>query len=119
MGGFDAVTRATANDGLHRGSFQTMATVYDVNGTAYKLAGWDGKTTMILGDGSKVTCTGGNINGVAIDHYVVTGLKYVPVKVRTEDYEAFKKAFTVVENCEEVFGGYGENNFRLIKELQK
>ena len=96
MGGFDAVTRATANHGLHRGSFQTMATVYDVNGTAYKLAGWDGKTTMILGDGSKVTCTGGKINGVAIDHYVVTGLKYVPVKVKTEDYEAFKKAFTVV-----------------------
>lgn len=115
MGGFDAVTRATANHGLHRGSFQTMATVYDVNGTAYKLAGWDGKTTMILGDGSKVTCTGGNINGVAIDHYVVTGLKYVPVKVRTEDYEAFKKAFTVVENGEEVFGGYGENNLSAYK----
>ena len=92
-----------------------MATVYDVNGTAYKLAGWDGKTTMILGDGSKVTCTGGNINGVAIDHYVVTGLKYVPVKVRTEDYEAFKKAFTVVENGEEVFGGYGENNLSAYK----
>lgn len=115
MGGFDAVTRATANHGLHRGSFQTMATVYDVNGTAYKLAGWDGKTTMILGDGSKVTCTGGKINGVAIDHYVVTGLKYVPVKVKTEDYEAFKKAFTVVENGEEVFGGYGENNLSDYK----
>jgi hypothetical protein len=39
MGGFDAVTRATANHGLHRGSFQTMATVYDVNGKSYELAG--------------------------------------------------------------------------------
>ena len=40
MGGFDAVTRATANHGLHRGSFQTMATVYDANGKTYALAGW-------------------------------------------------------------------------------
>ena len=42
MGGFDAVTRATANHGLHRGSFQTMATVYDVNENLTNLP--DGKT---------------------------------------------------------------------------
>ena len=63
MGGFDAVTRATANHGLHRGSFQTMATVYDANGKTYALAGWKDKTTMILTDGSTVSCSKGKING--------------------------------------------------------
>lgn len=34
-GGFDAVTRATTNHGLHRGSYQQILTVYDTEGTAY------------------------------------------------------------------------------------
>ena len=93
MGGFDAVTRATANHGLHRGSFQTMATVYDANGKTYALAGWKDKTTMILTDGSTVSCSKGKINGIDVTEYKVTGLKYIPVKVKTADYVAFKKAF--------------------------
>ena len=102
MGGFDAVTRATANHGLHRGSFQTMATVYDVNGKSYELAGWKDKTTMILTDGNTVSCSKGKINGADVAEYTVTGLKYIPVKVKTADYDAFKKAFKVVENGEKL-----------------
>ena len=116
MGGFDAVTRATANHGLHRGSFQTMATVYDANGKTYALAGWKDKTTMILTDGSTVSCSKGKINGVDVTKYKVTGLKYIPVKVKTADYDAFKKAFKVVENGEKLFGGYAENNLSAYEE---
>ena len=116
MGGFDAVTRATANHGLHRGSFQTMATVYDANGKTYALAGWKDKTTMILTDGSTVSCSKGKINGVDVSEYKVTGLKYIPVKVKTADYDAFKKAFKVVENGEKLFGGYAENNLSAYEE---
>lgn len=115
-GGFDAVTRATANHGLHRGSFQTMATVYDVNGKSYELAGWKDKTTMILTDGSTVSCSKGKINGIDVTEYKVTGLKYIPVKVKTADYDAFKKAFKVVENGEKLFGGYAENNLSAYEE---
>ena len=116
MGGFDAVTRATANHGLHRGSFQTMATVYDANGKTYALAGWKDKTTMILTDGSTVSCSKGKINGIDVTEYKVTGLKYIPVKVKTADYDAFKKAFKVVENGEKLFGGYAENNLSAYEE---
>ena len=116
LGGFDAVTRATANHGLHRGSFQTMATVYDANGKTYALAGWKDKTTMILTDGSTVSCSKGKINGVDVTEYTVTGLKYIPVKVKTEDYDAFKKAFKVVENGEKLFGGYAENSLSAYEE---
>ena len=116
MGGFDAVTRATANHGLHRGSFQTMATVYDVNGNSYALAGWKDKTTMILTDGNTVSCSKGKINGADVAEYTVTGLKYIPVKVKTADYDAFKKAFKVVENGEKLFGGYAENNLSAYEE---
>ena len=116
MGGFDAVTRATANHGLHRGSFQTMATVYDANGKTYVLAGWKDKTTMILTDGSTVSCSKGKINGIDVTEYKVTGLKYIPVKVKTADYDAFKKAFKVVENGEKLFGGYAENNLSAYEE---
>ena len=116
LGGFDAVTRATANHGLHRGSFQTMATVYDANGKTYALAGWKDKTTMILTDGSTVSCSKGKINGIDVTEYKVTGLKYIPVKVKTADYDAFKKAFKVVENGEKLFGGYAENSLSAYEE---
>ena len=116
MVGFDAVTRATANHGLHRGSFQTMATVYDVNGKSYELAGWKDKTTMILTDGNTVSCSKGKINGADVAEYTVTGLKYIPVKVKTADYDAFKKAFKVVENGEKLFGGYAENSLSAYEE---
>ena len=46
------------------------------------------------------------------DHYSVVGLKYVPVAVKAEDYEAFKSQFKVVEDGSTVAGGFGENNLQ-------
>ena len=110
LGAFDEVTRATSNHGLHRGSFQTIATIYTKAGNSYKLAGWKDKSTMILTDGSTAAFGRGTVNGESIDHYVVSGLKYVPVKVKRADYSALKEAYTVVENGGTLFGGFGENN---------
>lgn len=50
--------------------------------------------------------------------YDVTGLKYVPVKVATEDYEAFCKAYKVVENGGELAGGFAENKLQSYKGLK-
>ena len=35
LGAYDAVTRATSNHGLHRGSYQCTVKVYDTEGNAY------------------------------------------------------------------------------------
>ena len=40
LGGFDAVSRATTNHGLHRGSYQTEAVIYDTEGNAYNVSYW-------------------------------------------------------------------------------
>ena len=37
-GGFDTVTRATVNHGLHRGSYQCEAIMYDKNGGSYEIS---------------------------------------------------------------------------------
>ena len=109
-GAFDVVTRATANHGLHRGSFQCIATIYDVEGNVYKLAGWKSQTELVLTDGSTVAFDSKNktIAGKTLDHYEVSGLKYVPVKVKTSDLTSLKEKYTVVENGETMFGGFGE-----------
>ena len=109
-GAFDVVTRATANHGLHRGSFQCIATIYDVEGNVYKLAGWKSQTELVLTDGSTVAFDSKNkiIAGKTFDHYEVSGLKYVPVKVKTSDLTSLKEKYTVVENGETMFGGFGE-----------
>ena len=49
--------------------------------------------------------------------YKVTGLKFVPVKVKAEDYEAFKAKYTVYENGSKLKGGYGENKLQVIDEV--
>ena len=115
-GGFDTVTRATANHGLHRGSFQCMATIYDENGGAYQISHWtDGGKTIVLTDGSTVAFERGTITkadgtSVMMDHYEVYGMKYIPVAVKTEDYDAFKQQYSVVEAGGTVVGGYGEQS---------
>lgn len=114
-GAFDAVTRATSNHGLHRGSFQSTAVIYDENQKEYKLSHWDkdDKTKAYLTDGTSVTISKGVITTESgtytIDHYVVNGIKYVPTAVKEEDYEAFCAQYDVVENGSELNGGYGEN----------
>ncbi len=113
LGGFDTVTRATTNHGLHRGSFQQNAVIYDTEGNTYNVSSWTGKNTIALTDGSTIGFAGGTItladgSTKTMDHYEILGIKYVPVKVAKADYEAFKEAYTVVENGESLAGGYSE-----------
>ncbi len=114
-GAFDTVTRATANHGLHRGNFQQDVTVYDKEGNTYELSYWASKTEVVLTDGTTIGLSGGKITLASgdikeVDHYEITGIKYVPVKVAAEDYDAFKEAYDVVENGDTLAGGYSENN---------
>ena len=116
-GAFDTVTRATANHGLHRGSFQCTDVIEAENGKEYKISYWksEGKTTKaVLTDGNEITFNRGTIteaNGTTtkMTEHHVTGLKYVPVKVAKDDYEAFKAKYDVVENGGTLAGGYSEN----------
>lgn len=116
-GAFDAVTRATVNHGLHRGSYQCTAVIKTAEGE-YSVSHWssDGKTvyftdgtsagwnrgTLALTDGTTQTMT----------EYDVLGLKYVPVKVKSSDYASFKEKYSVVENNGTLIGGYGEKNLQ-------
>ena len=50
--------------------------------------------------------------------YHVTGLKYVPVKVAKDDYEAFKAKYDVVENGGTLSGGYSENKLSSYNGLE-
>ena len=117
-GGFDVVTRATANHGLHRGSFQCIATIYDTEGNTYKVASWNSSSELVLTDGSTVAFDSKNklVNGKALDHYKVTGLKYVPVKVKTADLPSLKENYTVVENGGTLSGGYEEKELKAYTE---
>lgn len=120
-GAFDTVTRATTNHGLHRGSYQCMAVIDTEDGKKYELAGWtsDGKQ-MILTDGTQLSYSKGTITNAdgstsKVASYEVTGIKYVPVKVKTSDLEDFKTKYTVVENGGDLLGGYGENKLQSYK----
>ena len=116
-GAFDTVTRATTNHGLHRGSFQCTDVIEAENGKEYKISYWksEGKTTKaVLTDGSEITFNRGTITEAdgtttKMTEHHVTGLKYVPVKVAKDDYEAFKAKYDVVENGGTLAGGYSEN----------
>ena len=106
-GAFDAVTRATTNHGLHRGSFQCNAVIETNDGQTYNLAYWKDQKTFVTTDGQEVVI--GDIKS-NIKDYKVTGLKYVPVKVKTADLSALKEKYAVVENGGTLRGGYGEGN---------
>lgn len=128
-GAFDTVTRATKNHGLHRGSFQCNAVVETEEGKTLNLSYWktvkgdDGKDKQIavMTDGTEYTYNRGVFTNDSVTlnlkDYKVTGLKFVPVKVKAEDYEAFKAKYTVYENGSELKGGYGENNLKVIEEV--
>ena len=112
LGAFDSVTRATTNHGLHRGSYQTTAVIEGEKGS-YSVSYWEGQNTVVFTDGTKATYNRGTLtlaDGTTDEmvDYKVYGLKYVPVKVKAEDYEAFKKEYAVVENDGTLAGGYGE-----------
>ena len=116
-GAFDTVTRATTNHGLHRGSYQCMATIDTEDGKKYELAGWTGDAKnqiMILTDGTQLSYSKGvitNTDGTTskLSSYEVTGIKYVPVKVKTSDLVDFEQHYKVVKNGEKLYGGFGEN----------
>ena len=111
-GGFDVVTRATTNHGLHRGSYQCTAVIEGEKGT-YSISHWTDANTAILTNGETITFTKGAIktsDGTedTMKDYKVYGLKYVPVAVKSSDFEAFKAKYSVVENGGTLAGGYGE-----------
>ena len=118
-GGFDAVTRATANHGLHRGSFQCTAVIEDKDGKQYNLSYWDKDGNAVMTDGSvykrttnadkQVVFTAGDGSSFIQADYKVTGIKYVPVKVKTTDLSALKEKYVVVENGGTLVGGFSEN----------
>lgn len=116
LGAFDTVTRATTNHGLHRGSYQTTAVIEGEKGS-YSVSYWEGQNTVVFTDGTKATYNRGTLtlaDGTTDEmvDYKVYGLKYVPVKVKAEDYEAFKKEYAIVENDGTLAGGYGEVNLK-------
>ena len=116
LGAFDTVTRATTNHGLHRGSFQAVA-VIEGNKGSYTVSYWEGKNTVVFADGKKAEYNRGTLtfeDGTTDEmvDYKVTGLKYVPVKVKSTDYEAFKNAYAVVEKDGTLTGGFGEMNLQ-------
>ena len=113
-GAFDAVSRATTNHGLHRGSFQQSATIYATDGTTYAVSHWsaDGKT-IYLTNGSTVAWNKGTItkadgSTAKMDHYEISGTKYVPVRVSNSDLKDFCSKYSVVKNGEQLIGGYAE-----------
>ncbi len=115
MGGFDAVSRATTNHGLHRGSFQQTAVIYATDGSSYTVSHWsdDGKT-FYTPDGTAYSWNKGTVTKpdgttAKMDHYEVTGVKYVPVRVAKADLADFCSKYAVVKNGGQLVGGYAEN----------
>lgn len=124
-GGYDAVSRATTNHGLHRGSFQQTAVITaettDGQMVTYGVDHWaaDGskfyEANGTAHDYSKGTITTSTRQGTVtatLKSYKITGIKYVPVAVDAADYQDFCKKYTVVKNGQSVQGGYGEQNLK-------
>lgn len=116
-GAFDTVTRATVNHGLHRGSYQTEATIIAEDGTRFDVSYWKDKgATIVLTDGTEASWNRGVVTkdgkSYTMDHYEVYGLKYVPVAVKTADFADFCKKYNVVQAGGTLSGGYGENNLQ-------
>ena len=126
-GAFDTVTRATANHGLHRGSFQCNTIIKDTNGGTHNLSYWTKDGEAVMTDGTVYTKTSNadkqavftaqDGSSFILKDYKVIGLKYVPVKIRTADLNSLKVKYTVVENGGELIGGYGENQLKSYESI--
>ena len=122
-GAFDAVSRATARHGIHRGSFQQDMVFHTTENVDLEVAYWNSATSLVLADGreatfqslKELTSVSDPIATITVGDttYHMTGselkgIKYVPVKVKASDFTDFKKAYTVVENGGTLTGGYSE-----------
>lgn len=103
-GAFDAVSRATTNHGLHRGSFQQSVVIHTADKDYYPVVWTDGDN-FVDADGKTY-----NKKEIGITSYNITGIKYVPVQVSSSDFVDFCKHYTVTQNGETLQGGYGEVN---------
>ena len=123
-GGYDVVTRATFNHGLHRGSYQCTDVIKTAEGKdiypsyypdSKSFVDVDGNTFSIDGRAKTVTAADGTV--YTMTGHEVTGLKYVPVKIKTSDLEAFKASHSFVANGETLAGGFGEQNLQAYSGL--
>ena len=123
-GAFDVVTRATFNHGLHRGSYQCTDVIKTAEGKdiypsyypdSKSFVDTDGNTFSIDGKAKTVTAADGTV--YTMTGHEVTGLKYVPVKIKTSDLEAFKASHSFVANGETLAGGFGEQNLQAYSGL--
>ena len=123
-GAFDVVTRATFNHGLHRGSYQCTDVIETAEGVKIypsyypdgkSFVDVDGNTFSIDSKAKTVTAADGTV--YAMTGHEVTGLKYVPVKIKTSDLEAFKASHSFVANGETLAGGFGEQNLQAYSGL--
>ena len=123
-GAFDVVTRATFNHGLHRGSYQCTDVIKTAEGKdiypsyypdGKSFVDVDGNTFSIDSKAKTVTAADGTV--YAMTGHEVTGLKYVPVKIKTADLDAFKASHSFVANGETLAGGYGELNLQAYSGL--
>lgn len=123
-GAFDVVTRATFNHGLHRGSYQCTDVIETAEGVKIypsyypdnkSFVDVDGNTFSIDSKAKTVTAADGTV--YTMTGHEVTGLKYVPVKIKTADLEAFKASHSFVANGETLAGGFGEQNLQAYSGL--
>lgn len=123
-GGYDVVTRATFNHGLHRGSYQCTDVIKTAEGKdiypsyypdSKSFVNVDGNAFSIDGKAKTVTAADGTVYHMT--GHEVTGLKYVPVKIKTADLEAFKASHSFVANGETLTGGFGENKLQAYSGL--
>lgn len=105
-GAFDAVSRATTNHGLHRGSFQQSVVIHTKDDDKdYHPVAWTDGDNFVDADGKTY-----NKNEIGMTSYKITGIKYVPVKVSSSDFVDFCKQYTVTQNGETLQGGFSEKN---------
>lgn len=105
-GAFDAVSRATTNHGLHRGSFQQSVIIHTKdNDKDYYPVAWTDGDNFVDADGKTY-----NKKEIGMTSYNITGIKYVPVQVGSSDFVDFCKHYTVTQNGETLQGGFSENN---------
>ena len=123
-GAFDVVTRATFNHGLHRGSYQCTDAIQTSEGVEIHPSYYpdsshfvdaEGKTYTIDSKAKTVTATDGTVYHMT--GHQITGLKYVPVKIKTSDLKAFKASHSFVANGETLAGGFGEQNLEAYSGL--